>query len=96
VKPITAGCSPSHPRRLAEEAGQLNPDGTPNTPNVVRDCHRGTCAYYQYLHGTSMASPHATGVAALAVGRWGFRDRPHGGKSLFPNAVERIFASHAH
>ena len=27
-----------------------------------------SCAYYQWLQGTSMAAPHASGVAALAVG----------------------------
>ena len=29
------------------------------------------CGYYQYLQGTSMASPHAAGVAALAVSAHG-------------------------
>ena len=49
----------------------------PNTPFVVRDCQGGTCAYYQYLQGTSMASPHAVGVAALIISQFGKRD---GGK----------------
>jgi subtilisin family serine protease len=43
---------------------------------VVRDCQGGTCAYYQYLQGTSMASPHAVGVAALIVSQFG---KPDGG-----------------
>ena len=34
-----------------------------------------------------MASPHATGVAALIVGRWGFPDFRQGGKALFPDVV---------
>jgi len=37
----------------------------------VQDCSSGTCAFYAYIEGTSMAAPHATGVAALAISRFG-------------------------
>jgi subtilisin family serine protease len=49
------------------------PDGTPATPSVIRDCNGSTCAYYQYIQGTSMASPHAVGVAALIISKYGAR-----------------------
>lgn len=70
------------PENVAREAGVLNPDGTPNTPFVVRDCKGSTCAYYQWIQGTSMASPHATGVAALIASKYGERHR--GGISMHP------------
>jgi subtilisin family serine protease len=72
----------AYPAALAELNGDLNPDGTPNNPFVVRDCNGSTCAYYQYLQGTSMASPHAVGVAALIVSRFGRVDKAHGGLGL--------------
>jgi lantibiotic leader peptide-processing serine protease len=46
--------------------------------------------YWVWLQGTSMASPHAAGVAALAVAEYGKRDRKHGGLTLAPRRVEQI------
>lgn len=37
----------------------------------VQDCSSGTCVTYAYLQGTSQAAPHVTGVAALAISRYG-------------------------
>lgn len=72
----------AYPKNLAELNGDLNPDGTPNSPFVVRDCKGTVCGYYQYLQGTSMAAPHAVGVAALIVSEFGKPDRRLGGLKL--------------
>jgi lantibiotic leader peptide-processing serine protease len=78
-----------YPKSVAEASGDLNPDGTPNTPFVLADCSRGPCAYYQYLQGTSMASPHAVGVAAIIVSSLGEPDPDHDGLTLSPSTVRR-------
>jgi subtilisin family serine protease len=74
------------PQVLAEEALK-DPD---NAPLILRDCKGSICGYYQYLQGTSMAAPHATGVASLIVSTHGRKDRRHGGLTMSPRAVERV------
>ena len=49
---------------------------------------------YCYLQGTSMASPHVVGVAALIIEAKG-RSTGHGGYSLNPDTVGRILANSA-
>ncbi len=86
----------AYPESLAIANEQLDESGEPTDPSVIKSCDaKGkACGYYQYLQGTSMAAPHAAGVAALIVSRFGKSDRGRAGKTLPPYAVEeRLFAS---
>jgi subtilisin family serine protease len=74
-----------YPEAVGRDAGTIDENGNVTTTLVMKD--HG--AYYQWIQGTSMASPHAVGVAALAVARFGTRDRVHGGLTLDPAATER-------
>ncbi|MDQ1536252.1 MAG: hypothetical protein QOE58_645 [Actinomycetota bacterium] len=85
----------AYPEALARLNGDVNPDGTSNNPFVIRDCKGATCAYYQYLQGTSMASPHAAGVAALIVSRFGHKDKVNGGVGLAAARTQSLLFSTA-
>jgi subtilisin family serine protease len=66
--------------------------GVPNNPFVVRACTKDAgCAYYQGIQGTSMASPHVTGVVALIIGALGGDADP----SVVRQILEQSAADHA-
>ncbi len=70
------------------ERGFLDPENP--SSRVRSEVVDGKTWYWVYDNGTSMASPHAAGVAALIVSRWGTRDRAHGGLMLRPRVVDRM------
>ena len=79
-----------YPKNVGLAAGTIDVvTGEPTTTAVVKDCKGKVCAYYQWIQGTSMASPHAAGVAALIVSRYGEETRG-GGFGLSPRRVARI------
>jgi subtilisin family serine protease len=70
----------TYPVNTLQAAGDVDKNGritkAGQALGVIKQCpstktpYTG-CGYYAYLQGTSMASPHATGVAALVVSAWG-------------------------
>jgi len=93
TRDITRAVLAAAPEAVLRQAKLITPSGRPKSTSVVRDCSSGVCAFYQYLQGTSMASPHAVGVAALIVSQWGASQ--DGGFGLDPAVTESVLRSTA-
>ncbi|GGM65399.1 S8 family serine peptidase [Dactylosporangium sucinum] len=87
----------TYPKKVLQEEGTVDADGniTPAGEGLVyKECNaKGQCGYYTYLQGTSMASPHAAGVAALIVSAHGEKKGKDFG--LEPWKVEYLLYSSA-
>ena len=77
----------TYPMPVAINDGLIDAGCTVLNPLAVVDTSGGGCAVYVYLQGTSMASPHAVGVAALIIGARGKGSGP--GFGMRPAKVEK-------
>ena len=83
----------TYPAELAMEEKLITRNFKPKTSLAVVDCSgdqpsQSTCGVYVYLQGTSMASPHAVGVAALIISAIGSYDPVTGEFGADPGDVE--------
>ncbi len=83
----------TYPRNVGVAEGNIDAAGNITPAGVTAGVQKATAAdgrvgFYQWLQGTSMASPHATGVSALIVSEYGKASR--GDFGLNPDAVQRV------
>jgi subtilisin family serine protease len=83
----------TYPKNVGIAEGNIDADGNVTPDGVALGVQKackanGVCGYYQFLQGTSMASPHATGVSSLIVSQYGkFKG---GNATMDPDKVQRV------
>ena len=81
----------SYPLQVAIDEGLADANGDPTDDFSAVGCDRRgqNCGFYTGLQGTSMASPHVTGLAALVIQAHGTASAT-AGFSLDPDTVASI------
>jgi subtilisin family serine protease len=83
----------TYPKNVGVDEGNIDAAGNVTPAGVALGVQKackanGVCGFYQFLQGTSMASPHATGVSALIVSEYG---KYSGNKvTMDPDKVQRV------
>jgi subtilisin family serine protease len=83
----------AYPKNVAIAEGNIAEDGTITEDGKAAGVQRaktwdGQYGYYQFLQGTSMAAPHASGVSALIVSKFG--EGSGAGFGLHPDQVQSV------
>ena len=87
----------SYPLQVAIDEGLVDANGVPLDDFSLLGCNRRgeDCGVYTYLQGTSMASPHVAGLAALVIEEYG-RGNARRGYSLDPDSVRSAHRADRH